>query len=63
MEFVFNGLWLRGLRHGARDVEQAFVGKCLALFGSVGQREVSHGVHPLERSKEVDRTVSSSFSF
>ena len=38
MEVVFNVLWLRGLRHGSRDVEEAVVGKCLALFGSVGQR-------------------------
>ena len=40
VELVFNDLWPRGLRHGARDVEQAFVGKCLALVGFVGQREV-----------------------
>ena len=25
VELVFNGLWPRGLRHGAKDVGQAFV--------------------------------------
>ena len=54
----------RGLRHGARDVEQAFVARCLAQFGSVRQREVAHSFHALERSQGImDRTVSSSFSF
>ena len=32
VELVFNGLWPRGLRHGTRDVDQAFVGRC---FGPV----------------------------
>ena len=48
VELVFNGLWPGGLRRGARDVGQAFVGKCLALLGSVGQRAFA-----LERSREV----------
>ena len=47
VELVFNGL--RGLRHGTRDVEQAFVGRCLALVGSVGQRAFAHNIHALER--------------
>ena len=46
-------LWPRGLRHGARDVKQAVVGKCLGLFGSVGQRALTHGIHALERSREA----------
>ena len=29
VEVVFNVLWPRGLRHGSRDVEKAFVGKGL----------------------------------
>ena len=32
MELVLSGLWPRGLRHGTRDVEEAFVGKGLALL-------------------------------
>ena len=43
----------RGLRHGSRDVEKAVVGRCLALFGSVGQPEGAHSLHALERSREV----------
>ena len=31
-----NDLWLRGLRHGAKDVRHTDVGRCLALFGSAG---------------------------
>ena len=50
---VFSGLLPRGLRHGAKDVGQAFVGKCLALFGSVGQRTVTHSLHALVCPKEV----------
>ena len=42
-----------GLRHGSRDVEQAFVGKGLAPFGPVGQRAFAHSIHALERSREV----------
>ena len=37
MELAFNGLRPRGLRHGAKDVVQTIVGKCLALLGSLGQ--------------------------
>ena len=33
---VFNDLRPRGLRHGARDVGQTAVGRCLSLFGPVG---------------------------
>ena len=53
MELVFSGLWPRGLRHGARDVEKALVGKCLASFGSLGQCEVAHSIHALECAREV----------
>ena len=42
-----------GLGHGTRDVEQPFVGKGLALFGSVGQRAFAHSTHASERSREV----------
>ena len=37
----------------SRDVEKAIVGRCLALLGPVGQRALAHGVHALERSREV----------
>ena len=53
VELVLNGLWPRELRHGTRDVEQAFVGKCLALLGSVGQRAFAHSIHALKCSREV----------
>ena len=53
LEVVFNGLWPRGLRHGARDVEHALVGNDLAPFGPVGQRACAHSIHALERSREV----------
>ena len=53
MELVCNGLWPRGLRHGAEDVGHTDVGRCLALFGSVGQRVFAHSLHALERSREV----------
>ena len=33
---VFNDLRPRRPRHGAKDVGQTAVGKCLALFGPVG---------------------------
>ena len=36
VELVFSGLWPRGLRHGTRDVEQAFVEMCLAPFWFLG---------------------------
>ena len=52
MQFC-NSLWPRELRHGAKDVGHTFVGKCLALFGSLGQREVAHSLHALERPREV----------
>ena len=53
VEMVFNGLWPRGLRHGSRDAEKAFVGKGVAPLGSVGQRAFAHSIHALERSREV----------
>ena len=53
VEVFFNGLWPRGLRRRSRDVEQAFVGKGLALFGSVGQRASAQSIHALESSREV----------
>ena len=34
---VFNDFRPRGLRHGARDVGQTPVGRCLSLFGPVGR--------------------------
>ena len=34
---VFNDFRLRGLRHGARDVGQTAVGRCLSLLGPVGR--------------------------
>ena len=45
VEFVFNGLWPRELRHGTRDVGETLAGKCLAPFGSVGQRAFAHSIH------------------
>ena len=62
MELVFSGLRPRGPRRGAKDVGRAFVGKCLARFGSVGQCAVAHSLHALECPKEV-RTLNFSFSF
>ena len=47
VELVFNGLWPRGLRHGAKDVGQTMVGKCLPFFDpwvSVCLRTVSKEV-------------------
>ena len=32
----FKGLRPRGLRHGAKDVGKAVLGRCLAFFGPVG---------------------------
>ena len=59
-ELVFNGLWPRGLRHGAKDVGRC----CLALFGSLGQCAFAYSIHALECPKEEgDRKASSSFSF
>ena len=48
-----NGLWPRGLRHGAKDLGKAVLGRNLALLGPVGQRALAHSVHLLERSREV----------
>ena len=44
MELIFNGLWPRGLRHGAKDVGHTFVGKSLALLGSLGQCAFAHSI-------------------
>ena len=52
MELAVNGLWPTGLRHGAKDVGQTDVGRCLALFTSVGQRAFAHILHALERSRK-----------
>ena len=58
MELVFNGLWPRGLRHGAKDVGQTFVGMSLALLGSLGQCAFAHSIHalecPIENEEEED---------
>ena len=45
----------------AKDVGQTRVGRCLALFGSLGQRAFAHS-HPRigMSQRSVDRTVSSS---
>ena len=40
MELVLNSLWPRGLRHGAKDVGQSFVGQRLLLIGSMKQCNV-----------------------
>ena len=53
VELASKGLRPTGLRHGVKDVGQAFVGKCLSLFGSVGQRAVAHSLHALECPEEV----------
>ena len=37
MALVCNGLWPRGLRHGATGVGHTFVGKSLAFLDSMGQ--------------------------
>ena len=64
VDLVLNGLWPRGLRHGTRDVEQAFVEKCLALFGSVGQRALVHSIHAFGTFQgSMGRMVSSPSSF
>ena len=39
-------------------MEQAFVGKCLALFGSVGQRAVVQPPRTGTIQESMDRTVS-----
>ena len=53
VELVFNGMWLRGLMYGAKDVGQISVKRCLALFGTVGQRAFVHSIHAWERSRKV----------
>ena len=52
MELVFKCLWRRGLRHGAKDVGQTFVGKSLAFLVSLRQCAFAHSLHALERPKE-----------
>ena len=53
VKLAVNGLWPRGLRHGAKGVGQAVVGKRLAFLGFLGQRAFAHSFHALERSREV----------
>ena len=48
MKLAVNGLWPRGLRHGAKVVGHTDVGRCLALFETVGQRAFAHSRHALE---------------
>ena len=43
--------------NSAKDVGQAFVGKCLALFESVGQCAVARSLHALECHQEVWTTM------
>ena len=50
---VFNDLRPRGLKHGARDVGQTAVGRCLASFGPVGWCASTHSSHALKCSEEV----------
>ena len=50
---VLNGVWPRGLRHGAKDVGPTDVGRCLAPPGSVGQRAFAHSLHAVQRSREA----------
>ena len=47
---VFNGLWARGLRHGAKDVGQG-----LALFGFLGQCALAHSFHERTSPQSVGR--------
>ena len=47
------GLRLGGLRLLAKDVGKTVLGWRLALLGPVAQRAPAHGVHSLERSREV----------
>ena len=64
VELAVNGLWPRRLRHGARDVGETFLGKCLAFLGSLGHCAFAHSIHAVECPKEVwTARVSSSFSF
>ena len=51
MELVFKGLWREGLRHGAKDVGQTIVVKCLAPFGSLGRCAFAHSLHALGMSQ------------
>ena len=50
---VFNRLRPRGLRHGAKDVGQTVVERCLALFGPVGSCASAHSLNALECFEEV----------
>ena len=55
---VLNGLWPRGLRHGARDVEQAFCGK---VFGPIWIRGTAcAGARHPRIQGSMGRMVSSS---
>ena len=63
MKVVFNGLWPGGLRHGAKDVGQTFVGKGLTLVESIKRCAFTHSIHALKRLQgSVGRMVSSSSS-
>ena len=63
VELVLNGLWPRGLRHGAEDVGRTAVGRCLAFLGILGTVCVCPQ-HPRigMSQRTMDRTVSSSSS-
>ena len=50
---AFDGLRPRGLRHGARNVGQTVVGRCLAFLGLVGQCASTHSFHALECPEEI----------
>ena len=52
MTLVVNVLWPRRFRHGAKDVGHTYVGRCLALFGSWGQRAFAHSLHAPERPRK-----------
>ena len=62
VELVFNDLWPRGLKYGARVVGQTFVGKGLALFEPVGSCASTHSFHALERLREVRAAWRALFS-
>ena len=53
VKLAVDGLWPKGLRHGAKCVGHTDVGRCLALFGSVGQRAFALSLHAVERPREV----------
>ena len=50
VELVFNGREGSG---SGKDVGQTIVGKCLALFGSLGQCAFTNSLHASECPKEV----------